>query len=62
MDITIIAWIVLAAVVGLLALGYFYARSMDNDRGEICQVRLSNESHTVVVARSDFVRGVGCGF
>jgi hypothetical protein len=29
MDLGAIAWIVLAAVVGLLALGYFYARSMD---------------------------------
>jgi len=29
MNMPIIAWIVLAAVVGLLALGYFYARSMD---------------------------------
>jgi hypothetical protein len=29
MDLATIAWIVLAAVVGLLALGYFYARSMD---------------------------------
>jgi hypothetical protein len=29
MDLGTIAWIVLAAVAGLLALGYFYARSMD---------------------------------
>jgi hypothetical protein len=29
MDLGAIAWIVVAAVVGLLALGYFYARSMD---------------------------------
>jgi hypothetical protein len=29
MNLGTIAWIDLAAVVGLLALGYFYARSMD---------------------------------